>query len=211
MPVEISASDTRLHGQDSGERFRSDLKVVVARWFPPVAGTPAAITRSKVFTPGRYLVNPFPPAGYYLASITLGDRDVVGQMVEFTSGSVPLRVVYRSDGGSIRGTVEECGNATIAIAPEDPALQTFGHGLARALHRGRSFRNPQTSSRTILCVCLRPTGSENVSGFLSSLPALIGKAVIVEVKANETANVELQVTAGMTPKPRSAPRDSLHA
>jgi Carboxypeptidase regulatory-like domain len=151
--------------------------------------------------PGHYLVNPLPlaGAGYYLASMTLGDRDVLGQMVEFSSGSVPLRVVYRSDGGTIRGIVEDCGNATIAIAPEDPALQRSrafapesrcnadGHFEIRSLRPGRyyAFAFDQLN--------------ENASDFLSSLPGLINQAVSVEVKAKETTNVELKVIAGPNP------------
>ena len=93
--------------------------------FPSEAWTRTVITRSKAFIPDSYRIMPVAPSGaYYLAAMTLGDRDVFGQPVEFTSGSVPLKVIFRSDGGAIRGTVEECGNATIAIAPEDPVSAT---------------------------------------------------------------------------------------
>ncbi len=150
--------------------------------------------------PGRYRLTPVAPSGaYYLAAITLGDRDVFGQPVEF-SASIPLRVVYRSDGGAIHGTVEECGNATIAIAPEDPVLQRVsyasspfaqcaadGHFEFRNLHPGRyyAFAFDQLD--------------QNAADFLSSLPALIGKAVSVDVTASQTANVELKVTAATIP------------
>ncbi len=148
--------------------------------------------------PGRYLVNPLPTAGYYLASITLGDQDVLGQRVEFTSGSVPLKIVYRADGGSIRGTVEDCGNATIAIAPEDPVLQPLGLGwLARCTADGhfviRSLRPGQYYAFAL------DQSDQNVADFLSSLPGLINQAVSVEVKAKETTNVELKVIAGPNP------------
>jgi hypothetical protein len=151
--------------------------------------------------PGQYRITPVAPSGaYYPAAITLGDRDVLGQPVEFTSGSIPLKVVYRSDGGTIRGTVEECGSATIAIAPEDPVLQHVssgsspftqctadGHFEFRNLHPGRyyAFAFAQLD--------------QNAADFLSSLPGLIGKAVTTEVTANQTTNVELKVTAAATP------------
>jgi hypothetical protein len=151
--------------------------------------------------PGHYRIRPVAPSGaYYLAAVTLGDRDVFGQPVEFTSGSVPLKVIYRSDGGAIRGTVEECGNATIAIAPEDPVLQRVsfasspfaqcaadGHFEFRNLHPGKyyAFAFDQLD--------------QNAADFLSSLPGLIGKAVTVEVTASQTTNVELKVTAAALP------------
>src|SRR5437763_1541208 len=30
---------------------------------------------------------------------------------------------YRTDGGTVRGTVEDCGGATVVLAPQDPNLQ----------------------------------------------------------------------------------------
>jgi Carboxypeptidase regulatory-like domain len=152
--------------------------------------------------PGRYLVKALPLAGkaYYLASITLGDRDVLGQMVEINSGSVPVKLFYRSDGGAIRGTVEDCGNATIAIAPEDPALQRADMASTPIAHC--------TSGNRFEIHNLRPGRyyafafdqfEMNRAEFVSSLPALMNKAVTVEVKASETTNVDLKVTVVAVP------------
>jgi hypothetical protein len=195
VPVEFLAAT-----QDSTTKIQSNVRLE-PEWggqTPAGSADPGGNYNIAGVYPGRYLVSPFPPAGFYLASITLGDQDVLGQMVEFTAGSVPLKVVYRSDGGSIRATVEECGSATIAIAPEDPVLQPLGmswfgrctadgHFEIRKLRPGRyyAFAFDQLD--------------QNASAFLSSLPALINTAVTVEVKANETANVELHVTAGPIP------------
>jgi len=43
--------------------------------------------------------------GHYLAAAMLGNRDVLGQVVEL-SGPTSLKMIYKSGGGSVRGTVE---------------------------------------------------------------------------------------------------------
>jgi hypothetical protein len=75
--------------------------------------------------PGRYGVRPISPgAPYYLASITLGELEIPFlQPVDLMSGALPLQIVYRSNGGGVRGTVEDCGSATVILYPQDPALQ----------------------------------------------------------------------------------------
>jgi hypothetical protein len=152
--------------------------------------------------PGRYLVKalPFGGRGYYLARITYGDRDILGQMVEMDSGSVPVKLFYRSEGGTIRGTVEDCGNATIAIAPEDPALQRADMASTPIAHC--------TSDNRFEIHNLRPGSyyafaleqfEMNRAEFVSSLPAMMNQAVTVEVKASETATVDLKVSAVAAP------------
>jgi hypothetical protein len=73
--------------------------------------------------PGTYRFMPISPGPtYYLASVQLGARDVLGQYVELAPG-LPVTITYRSDGGTVRGTVEDCGTATVVLAPQDPSLQ----------------------------------------------------------------------------------------
>jgi hypothetical protein len=60
---------------------------------------------------------------YYLASIMLGEREVPGQSVELAPGSLPLRIVYRSNGGTVRGAVEDCAGAGVVLVPQDPGLR----------------------------------------------------------------------------------------
>lgn len=72
--------------------------------------------------PGRYKVQVCGVSSTsYLASVMLADRDVLGQEFMLGAGSPPLRVVFKSDGGSIRGVVEGEGTA-IALVPADESL-----------------------------------------------------------------------------------------
>ena len=55
---------------------------------------------------GRHLFEPgqFPTPGYYLSAAQLNGQDVLGQAAELL-GPGTLRLVFRGDGGSVRGTV----------------------------------------------------------------------------------------------------------
>jgi hypothetical protein len=148
--------------------------------------------------PGRYQVNFLPPAGYYAASITLGDREILGQTVEINSGSVPIRIVYKGDGGTIRGTVEDCGNATIAVTPEDPAIERGNLGFApfaRCAEDGHFEIHGLPPGRYYAFAL--PQLDDDKSAFWSSLPSLINKAVTVDVTAGQIATVELKVLASL--------------
>ncbi len=148
--------------------------------------------------PGRYLIKALPLAGrgYYLASVKLGDRDVLGQIVELRSDSPPLRIVYRSDGGAIRGTVDGCGNASIVVVPQDPMFQ---RGDAAAVHVSRCSANGDFAISNLRAGRYYAFAFDqwdmNAANFLSGLQALTNKAVSVEVTAGQTANVELKVTS----------------
>jgi protocatechuate 3,4-dioxygenase beta subunit len=73
---------------------------------------------------GRYQVNPIQPgAQFYLASIRLGEQESPDSNVEFYSSGLPLTVTYRSDGGTVRGAVEDCEAATVVLVPQDLTLR----------------------------------------------------------------------------------------
>ena len=67
--------------------------------------------------PGRYRIVPTPglPPGFYSAAIMLGGHDVLGQDVELTAGTPQIRVIYKPNPGSIRGTVEQGGEGTVLL------------------------------------------------------------------------------------------------
>jgi hypothetical protein len=72
--------------------------------------------------PGRYKIQVCGvSSGSYLASILVGDHDVLGQEFSLASGAT-LRVVFRSDGGTVRGTVEQGEGRTVALIPAEEGL-----------------------------------------------------------------------------------------
>jgi Carboxypeptidase regulatory-like domain len=188
-----------LEKADSSAPIAGGVLLVPQLWLGRVGRVaPVALDGHKIqdVYPGVYKVIPLPREGpYYLASVQLGERDVLGQTVELNS-PVPLKIVYRSDGGTIRGTVESCGDATILLAPQDPLLQRPEYNTfprARCNADGRfEIRNLRPGRYYAFAFDqLEQSGQ----GVLSKLPALINQAVSVEVGAKDVASVELKVTA----------------
>jgi hypothetical protein len=77
----------------------------------------------RVF-PGRYKISVGDTeAGYYLAAVTLGDRDVLGQEFELTAGSPDIRAVFRSRPGGANGTVDGSEQAMVVLLPQAESLR----------------------------------------------------------------------------------------
>jgi hypothetical protein len=66
-----------------------------------------------------------PDAPYYLDSIRLGDRDATAG-VEIVSPAQTLTVTYKFDGGTVRGTIEDCVGIRVLLVPQDPSLRREG-------------------------------------------------------------------------------------
>jgi hypothetical protein len=86
---------------------------------------------------GRYRIVPLlgdaaSSHSYYLASIRIAEREVLGETVELTAASSPISVLYRADSGGVRGTVEDCGSARVVLAPQERALQSIGDFVRQA-------------------------------------------------------------------------------
>jgi hypothetical protein len=79
---------------------------------------------------GRYRIVPLlgdlvSMHSYYLASIRMAEREVLGETVELTAASPPITILYKADSGGVRGTVEDCGSARVVLVPQEPALQGY--------------------------------------------------------------------------------------
>jgi hypothetical protein len=80
---------------------------------------------------GRYRIVPLlgdvsSMHAYYLASIRMAEREVLGEALELTAASPPITILYKADGGGVRGAVEDCGSARVILVPQERALQGFG-------------------------------------------------------------------------------------
>jgi len=140
---------------------------------------------------------------YYLASIALGERDAMGQAVELTPDSPPLHIVYKEGGGTLKGTVADCGRATVLVVPREAALRkNMFYRLIR--------RTSCSQSGGFQILNLRPGGyyafaleryRAEPNEFEELDPAITTKAAIVEIRDAETQTVELKVLA-IGPGPR---------
>jgi hypothetical protein len=61
--------------------------------------------------------------GYHLASVLFAGEERFGQPVDIINASLPLRLIFEQGNGSIRGTIENCGNAEVALWAADTATR----------------------------------------------------------------------------------------
>jgi hypothetical protein len=126
---------------------------------------------------------------YYLASIRVAMREVLGESVELTAASPPITILYKADGGGVRGTVEDCGSARVLLVPQEPALQGFGDFVRSvACNAGGHFEIAN----------IRP-GEYYAYAFeqqppIQELTDLVNQAVRVTVRSGELSSVALRVT-----------------
>ena len=144
--------------------------------------------------PGRYVITPlgFIP-GYYLASVVMGDRDVIGQEVDLTRGSPPIRVIYRPNPGRVSGTVEKGEGTRVVLLPKDEAFLDGQFIRSASCAAGGSFEVAN----------LRPGdyyafSFDNVDFQALEDPVFVRnlapRAVSVQVKQGEIASIKLEVT-----------------
>jgi hypothetical protein len=146
-------------------------------------------------TPDTYRITPIRPGDpYYLASIQVGNREVLGENVEFSPGSLPITVTYKSDGGTVRGTVEDCAGATITLAPQKTKL-LIGEFIQRAVcDAGGRFQIGNIRPGEYYSYAFdRAPGILEYSRLAN--PTVANQAVRVTVRAGESSSITLKVTS----------------
>jgi hypothetical protein len=144
--------------------------------------------------PGRYRIVPrgFIP-GYYLDSILLGEQDVLNQEVDLGPGTPPLRIIYRSKAGKVRGTVENCGGAAVYILPQDEAFLND-----QFIRSGRCDANGRFEIDSLRPGSYYAFAFDRVEGQALADAAFVrglaAQAETFQVKQGETASVTLKVT-----------------
>jgi hypothetical protein len=145
--------------------------------------------------PGRYSLKVRAvPANYYLEAIFLGEQGVLGRDVDLSEGGPPIRLVFKPNPVTARGTVENGPNTHVVFLPEEESLR--GDYSIRTAVADASGRYGITG--------LRP-GTYYVFAFdrLRSMwplsdPVLVQslepRAVRVEVRKGESPAVDLKVT-----------------
>lgn len=181
---------------------RRGLTSVYLQGEPPTEGLSAQATHDqdgailfKNIYPGRYRIVPLGiRPGFYVESVKLGDRDVLGETVDLVEAGPPLRVVYRSGAPRVRVHVEKGAGAHVAIVPQNEALAN------------EQFIREAVADKDGRCEIgsLRPgdyyafafdrldMGSLQDPAFLRTL---VPRAEKVHVEKGETATVDLKVTA----------------
>jgi len=137
--------------------------------------------------PDRYRFNMGNRAEHYLAAILLGDRDVLGEEVELAEGALPVRIVYKSDGGRVAGTVERGAFAKVVLASKNPGMRGQWQ-VARCDTEGR-FEVGNLRPGDYLVIALHHTAVTEDPLWMATLEQ---RAAGVHVEANQTATITLR-------------------
>jgi hypothetical protein len=142
---------------------------------------------------GLYRFQPTSPgAPYYLASIEMNGRDVVGEWVEIAPGTLPVTITYRADGGTVRGAVEDCGTGTVVLAPQVPSLQYSEFVRQTACGQGGRFEITSLRPGEYYAFAFdQPVGTMELTSFAAKW---ISQAVRVTVRSGEATDASLKIT-----------------
>lgn len=167
------------------------IPIDVPRPGPPPAGNlaPGEAAHFEGFA-GNYLVAPSPllPAGYYLSQALLDDRDVLGQVVEIGAADT-LKLIFKTGGGSVRGTVEKGSRAMVVLMADPTPSGRLGYSArcdASGLFNAQEIP-PGEYTAIAVGGSMDPTSAEFAALLNSS-----GKRVSVE--AGSAAQVDLRLS-----------------
>jgi hypothetical protein len=142
--------------------------------------------------PGRYEIETLTDsaAPYYLDSIRLGNQDARG-WVSILSDAQPLTLAYKLDGGTVRGTIENCGAGRILLVPQDPELRR--HAFVRVTTCGQNGRFEIPAVRPGEYYGLAIAGE--LTPAISQDASLLKQAARVTVSANEAVSADIRLIA----------------
>lgn len=146
---------------------------------------------------GKYNVSPVDPGPpYYLASIQVGERDVLGRdTVEIPNGALPLTITFRADGGTVRGTVEDCGTAKVVLIPQEQRLRIPVFMRQASCGAGGRFEIGAVRPGDYYVFAFdRPPGVEDLFFGLGVDEGLLRNGVRATVRPGEMTAVDLMVT-----------------
>jgi Carboxypeptidase regulatory-like domain len=73
--------------------------------------------------PGRYRLRTLGlMPGFYVDAIWLGEANILGQEVDLSAGSPPIRIVYKANAARVRGSVENGADSAVYLIPQDEGL-----------------------------------------------------------------------------------------
>jgi len=156
--------------------------------------------------PGSYKILPAnAPPGYYLDSMRFGEAEVTTAEVEISSGGVPITLIYKTNGGAVRGTVENCASGAVAAIPQDPSMRRPGFfrstscgssGDSAAGAGGDSIRYEIDTLRPGDYYVVAISGDGPDPWYLTKIDdALLSQATKITVRAGESSSADLRAIA----------------
>jgi hypothetical protein len=123
---------------------------------------------------------------YYLDAVRAGEADLMTQDVQLAS-DVGITVVYKADGGTVRGVAENCASGGVLLVPRDPVRRLAG--FSRSGPCDASGHYEVTAVRPGDYYALAIAGNSVVP---SIDDALLSDAVKLTVRAGEASAADLK-------------------
>ncbi len=139
---------------------------------------------------GKYLIGPgpSPQPGFYLAAVLLDNRDVLGQVADIASGD-SLKLIFKTGGGSVRGTVEKGAEATVVLMADASASARIGYATRCDSNGAFVLRDLPPGEYT--AVAVQGAVGDPARPEFSAMLSASGRRVRVE--AGSAAQVDLRV------------------
>jgi hypothetical protein len=133
-----------------------------------------------------------PPGPFYLDSIRVGEVDATMAEVELASGAVPITLVYRVNGGTLRGAVESCTSGSVALVPQNPALRQPAFLRWAGCDAGGHYDFAAVRPGEYYVVAFAGTSPLSLNAVLEGGP--LDQAGRVNVRAGENSQLDLKAT-----------------
>jgi hypothetical protein len=140
----------------------------------------------------RFLAVPGSTFAFFLASVLLGGREVLGQVVELTAAAPALRVMYNANPSSVHGTVEK-GECTVILLLPNPPVPPLG-GRTQPCKAGEAFEFvgvPPGEYYALAFERADPSAPPHPAYLMNLLPY----ATRVSVAQGPSAPIQLSITA----------------
>jgi hypothetical protein len=192
----------KVEGRETPKPPSISLQPLVRWVYPNAFGTPDTDGNFGVerVYPGPYQFLATEPPGYYLDAVRIGGVDISAPAIDMAAG-VPLLFVFKTNGGSVRGSAEKCERGTVALIPRDEAKRWRGFlrtarcdsadrydiGVVRP---GEYYVVAFAGDEIAALRVNRLTMDGNIAPLLPE--DILSRAPVVTVKAGETATADVR-------------------
>jgi hypothetical protein len=126
--------------------------------------------------------------------VRLGEAELHAPELELSSGAIPITLVYKTNGGMVRGTVDNCASGGVVLVPQDPAMRWPG-----LIHRVRCDSNDHYEITSVRPGEYYALAVHTDVSSRRRLPTLddgrLDQASKVTVRAGETCSADLRAIA----------------
>jgi Carboxypeptidase regulatory-like domain len=131
------------------------------------------------------------PPGYFLDSVRVGEAEQSAPEVELSSGAVPITLVYKTNGGTVRGTAEKCASGGVMLVPREPGLRRPGFQYSKTCDSNDRYEISAVRPGDYYVLAIPGDGAD--SWFRARLDdTVLNQAARVTVRAGETFSVDLR-------------------